>query len=110
MIDIATIILLIWLHFVADFIMQSDYVAKNKSKSNKVLLQHVMLYSIPFFLIGPVFALVNAALHFAVDYVTSRMTSYFWNKGKVHDFFVVIGLDQAIHLSTLILTYMWIVG
>lgn len=109
LIDVSIILLLIWLHFVSDFVLQSDYVAKNKSKSNLVLLQHVLIYGLPFYLISVKFALVNMALHFVVDWVTSRITSKLWAEGKVHWFFVTIGFDQALHMTCLILTYIWLI-
>lgn len=99
------LLLLVWVHFIADFVMQSDKVAKGKSGSNKLLLLHVMIYSaflVPF---GLAFAAVNMALHFATDYVSSRATSKLWQAGERHWFFVVIGADQAVHMSCLFLTY-----
>ena len=96
---------LVWIHFVADFIMQSDRVALNKSKSNLVLLQHVAIYGIFFLPFGLLFALVNAGLHFVTDYCTSRATSKLWQNNQRHWFFVVIGLDQAIHMTCLFVSY-----
>ena len=109
MIEVTIIITLVWMHFVADFIFQSDEVAKNKSKSNATLLLHVALYSLPFFWFGWLFAVVNAGLHFVTDWCTSRATSYLYQKNERHWFFVVIGADQAIHFTCLFLTYMWLV-
>ncbi len=109
--NIYIILSLVWLHFIADFIMQSDRVAQNKSKSNMVLCQHVILYCIPFSLFfGIKFALVNAFLHFLVDWNTSRVTSFLWSNKKVHWFFVVIGFDQALHMTCLFLSYLYFFG
>jgi len=96
------VLLLVWVHFVSDFVLQTDYVAKNKSKSNLVLLQHVVIYSIPFLYFGWMFALINLVLHFLVDFVTSRITAKLWANNKVHYFFITIGFDQALHLTSLI--------
>lgn len=111
-------LLLVWLHFFADFVMQSDKVSKSKSGSNAVLLYHVALYSLPFcpfaawyfksWLLGMAFVWGNAAAHFVTDYITSRMTSRLWKAGEVHWFFVVIGADQAIHMTTLFGSFVWL--
>lgn len=98
------ILTVIWMHFVADFVCQSDWMARNKSKANIPLLTHVSVYSLPFFWFGWRYALANAGAHFVTDWITSRASSRLWAKQKVHWFFVVIGLDQAIHMSTLVLT------
>lgn len=98
------IILVLGLHFVGDFILQSDAMAKNKSKSVLWLLFHVTVYGIPLLLIGWKFAAINIGLHFLTDFLTSRITSKLWAAGNVHWFFVVIGLDQFIHATCLILT------
>ena len=99
----------IWVHFVADFVFQSDWMAINKSKNSLIGLSamgiHIGIYSLT---IGAVFgwrfAAINGLLHLATDMVTARATSYLWSIQKRHWFFVVIGLDQAIHLTCLVLT------
>ena len=107
------IYLIIFSHFVADFVLQSDWMAKNKSKSWKALSLHISTYtialSIPLMFASTIkasllYALINGAVHFVVDAITSRMTSKLYAKGDVHNFFVVVGLDQAIHMSTLVAT------
>ena len=108
---LTVLLLIIWAHWIGDFILQSDYHAQNKSKSSWVLAEHVAFYSIPFMLIGffvPIsvaWILVNAVGHFCTDFVTSRITSKLWSKKEVHWFFVTIGADQAIHFTTLFASY-----
>ena len=99
-----TLLIIVWMHFVADFIFQTDKIAKGKSTSNKVLLTHVSIYSILFFALSWKYAVVNAVLHFVTDWVTSRLTTYYWSKENRRAFFITIGADQAVHLTCLILT------
>jgi hypothetical protein len=102
--DVGLLLALIWTHFVADFILQTDSMAQKKSTSNAWLLAHIAVYTAPFFYFGWLFALVNGLSHLAVDWCTSRINSRLWKAGEVHWFFVGVGADQAIHVSILILT------
>lgn len=105
MMDLYILLALIWMHWFADFILQSDRIAINKSSSNQILLWHVTLYGVCFVGFGFMFALVNAVLHFATDWCTSRITKRLWLAEERHWFFVVIGVDQAIHMTCLLGTY-----
>lgn len=93
--------LIMLVHFIADFILQSDWMAKNKSKSNKALLIHIAVYTLALMVFGIKFAIINGVIHMLIDYFTSRMTSRLWQQQKSHEFFVVIGLDQYLHFLTL---------
>lgn len=103
-------------HFVGDFIMQTDAMAKGKSTSNVVLFHHVTWYIIPLIFVSVVlmipalWVVINGAAHFAVDYFTSRRSSRLWAEGRVHDFFVTVGFDQLLHYSILFGSYVAIEG
>lgn len=101
------IILVLWVHWLADFVLQTDKMARGKSKSNKWLSIHIAVYTLPLLVFGWKFALFNGACHWVIDYFTSRMTSKLWAKQDVHNFFVVIGLDQALHTTLLVLSLGW---
>ena len=102
--DIDYVLVILFLHFLGDFILQSDWMAKNKSRSFKALFFHICWYSLPFAVVSLPYALINAVLHGIVDAITSRLTSYYYKKGDNHNFFVVIGLDQFIHYACLLIT------
>ena len=104
-----TLIILIWIHFIADFILQTDEMALNKSSSNKCLAIHVLVYTFCFLPFGPLFMLATYLCHFITDYVSSRITKKLWAEQKRHIFFVVIGADQALHLTALILALRYLV-
>ena len=124
-----TYIVLLAAHWVADFVLQTNWQATNKSKNCKALSGHVLSYTgvlllVSFFVLGfdtnagmfvirPIlwaFVLLNGVLHFCTDYVTSRITSKLYVKQDWHNFFVVIGFDQLIHQTTLAVTLWWFFG
>ena len=103
---------LFFLHFLADFVLQPDWVAKGKSINIFCLTYHVLVHSIVFFLgLLPfnqenalMFMLSNCIIHFIVDYFTSKINSKLYKSGNNHNFFIGIGADQYIHAVTIILT------
>ncbi len=106
MIPIFFIVPVLVVHWMADFILQSDYVAKNKSKSMLVLAQHCLIYGgVMFLVFNWQYALFNALVHYIVDFFTSRLNSYLWNKKDVHNFFLVIGFDQLLQYVCLFTSY-----
>lgn len=100
-------------HFIGDFILQSREIANNKSSNIFILSFHCIIYSLTLFCVSvfigfgeaALFALINGVLHFVVDYVTSKLTTYYYTKENSKMFFNIVGLDQLIHYSTLIVTY-----
>lgn len=125
MIDLQVVLLTLVAHFIADFVLQWHAVAMAKSSSNVALTKHIIVYTWAFWCIwlgaGLIvvgsglsivlvtkWALLNGALHWCVDWVTSRWCKRLHAAGRTHDFFVVIGLDQLIHYVCLFTTLMWL--
>ena len=111
LIEIFSIIII---HWIADFILQTDKQAKGKSKNWKDLLSHTFMYSFIWLIIGLIiFNNINVLYFFSItfiahtltDYFTSRLNSKLWAKGDVHNFFVSVGFDQVLHYIQLFLTY-----
>lgn len=101
--------LLVWIlfaHWVGDFVLQSDRMAKGKSSSNEILTEHVATYTLVILIasMNLWYALLNGVIHFGIDWLTSRATSNIWKQGRIHDFFVAVGFDQYLHALTLIAT------
>jgi Protein of unknown function (DUF3307) len=115
--QLGQLVSLLAIHWFADFVLQTDWQARNKSKDNVALARHVGTYTLALtmaaigllgFSTAILFGLINGILHFATDYVTSRITSRLYAKQAYHNFFVVVGLDQLIHQVTLAAT-LWMV-
>jgi len=105
------VIYLLFLHFLADFVCQSNWMAINKSKSDFALSVHVITYTsvlafglllVSFTNNMSIYLMFNAFCHFITDFFTSRLNSKLWAKENKHWFFVGIGFDQFIHAATLI--------
>lgn len=128
---------IIFAHWFSDFVLQSSWMATNKSKNWLALSSHVAVYTVAFalsmvslstfigmnetgsvqhavFVLTPyafaVWIALNGVLHFITDAITSRITSRLWTKGDMHNFFVVVGLDQMIHYFCLFGTFVLLVS
>jgi hypothetical protein len=99
---------ILFIHWFADFVMQTDWQARNKSKSLLPLLAHTTAYSVFWLWLGWEFAAITFVAHTATDYVTSRINSHLWNAQQVHWFFVSVGFDQFLHYTQLLLTYRYL--
>ena len=102
-------VLILIVHFLADFALQTHDQASLKSTSNKWLFYHVgsytLVWSIVYFIL-PIqydflewlsFVVLIGAPHFITDWITSRVGKPFWEKKDLHNGFVVVGFDQVIH-------------
>jgi hypothetical protein len=123
MINLTVVILIIFIHWIADFVLQTDWEATNKSTNIKALLSHTLRYSVwwtVFIIIYGIFfhqlTILNALLfilitfiaHTITDYFTSRLNKKLWDTKQVHNFFVSIGFDQILHYVQLLLTFYFI--
>lgn len=111
-------VILLAAHWFTDFVLQTRWQALNKSKNNIALMQHIATYTGVFAVASAalfgintllvVFVIINGALHFVIDYFTSRISSKLYIKQDWHNFFVVIGFDQLLHQTTLATT-LWLI-
>lgn len=114
-----TVFIILIVHWIADFILQTDEQAKNKSKSMGYLLSHTatytlfvtmaltvyaIIFSVPLYIVALAGGITWVA-HSITDYFTSRLVNKLYFKGDVHNMFVVIGADQILHYIQLFLTW-----
>lgn len=106
----ADLLYLLSMHFIADFVLQSDWMAINKSKRWDALIVHVGIYSVCFLPWGGQFAMLTFVFHFVQDAITSRINARLWQSNQRHWFFVAIGADQLLHSWLLAITFALTVG
>ena len=131
--ELVLVLQIVFAHWVSDFVLQSGWMATNKSKNWRALLAHVATYTtsmtvlmfimaillsqtvIKFNMINGIilamtpsaymaWILLNGVLHLITDAITSRITAKLWMRGDMHNFFVVVGFDQMIHYTCLFVT------
>ena len=121
MISLWVVFSIIAIHYIADFCLQTEYQATNKSKSWEALLDHTFIYSCCWALPSlywfaeinvyypTIFFLVTFIVHTVTDYYTSRLNKKLAVKAlqtnNWHNFFVSVGFDQVLHYIQLFLTY-----
>lgn len=117
-INLIIVLSILFYHWFADFVCQTDWQAQNKSTNWEALLAHTGVYSalwmIPISIWGVItngganmlwFFPITFLIHTATDYYTSRVNKVLWDNKQVHQFFVSIGFDQFLHFTQLLLTY-----
>ena len=120
-----TLLYLILVHWVADFVLQSRKMGENKSHDNFWLTVHVTVYSFATIVLWVVFFLstgtpmspfsiwksfiVIYATHWITDYTTSKITSKYANDKRWYGFFTTIGFDQVLHYTHLFITYNYLI-
>ena len=115
------ILFILLVHWVSDFVLQTHHMSTRKSSSNYYLTMHVVVYTFATIVMWSVvfpFTTIHisslgiwlsfAAIfttHWVTDYFTSRWTSRLYKEERYHDFFVVIGFDQVLHYTQLLLIF-----
>lgn len=106
-------------HYLADYILQSDEMAKRKANELPILAYHSLIHFITFFVFNfllmlIVFKIKNVFIyifppliifitHFIIDFITSKLSKKWYTK-DVHIFYLIIGFDQFLHYSVILST------
>ena len=127
---------LFFLHFLADFVLQPREMGRKKSSNFKYLGIHIAIQIIVFTLglwpilglkVALLIALGNGVIHGIIDAViwkgyawsvwlrrrdkniTKENLKVTWKYWDDHFFYLTIGLDQFLHISTIIIVFMWVI-
>lgn len=104
-------------HWIADFIFQTEWMANKKHEEWIPLLVHSAVYALTVTLVlwltllhvtimeAKVAFIMLFVSHAAIDWITSRINYMLWQDGLVRQFFCCIGLDQWMHLTILLGLY-----
>lgn len=123
-INIIFVLVILTIHWFADFIMQDEKWALGKSKNWSDLLSHTLTYSAVWFFICHAlivteylsllfyfFPIITFICHTITDYFTSRIVSKKFAQKQYGSSipnigaFTIIGFDQLLHFIQLLLTY-----
>ena len=105
--------ILLW-HWFLDFIIQRDIDARNKWRSDQHLNNHLLTYSLGWFImlwpffgsdIALGFTVITALVHGPTDWITSRISHYYFVREKYKQGFITVGFDQILHYVQLYLTF-----
>ncbi len=113
---------LIFCHFVGDWLLQDRYVAENKSKKISILLYHLLTVHLVLVagMVGMGFdatpsllicLAINAAIHGVLDWTIWKIYAKFWHDPEtpIHKqkaFYNTIAVDQCIHLACLMVLFL----
>lgn len=109
-------LIILVVHFLADFVLQTNWQAQNKAINIQALAYHVLTYSLVWFamsyaILGDLgkalfFFVVTYFAHLITDYFTSKLAKKFFDKQDYHNGFKVVGFDQILHYIQLYITFM----
>ena len=100
------LLMIFTMHFLADFAIQTEWMALGKSKEWSPLLAHIGTYTAILLLFSSLFlpplvavlwTVSNGLCHLVVDYFSSRAMRRARESGQERKFFMILGLDQMLH-------------
>lgn len=120
------VLILLIIHYIADYVFQPHRIGANKWNNFDLLTEHVFTYTIIFWFIGTFsavllhlsyndtikvlyFCIITFICHLTTDYFTSKWTHRLYEEQKYHNFFLVLGFDQLLHFTQIILTYYFLI-
>jgi len=92
-------------HFIADFVLQTNKMAKNKQKY--LFLEHSLIHMVLTFFVAALFiplqlaatlACVDFAIHHNVDYIKTKLSKNLTQADRLY--WIYFGADQLLHALT----------
>lgn len=112
------LIVIILIHVLGDSILLGKRLRKLKINSIPLQLKHVGIYTSLFLFLSPfllgltikqsiVYSLLNAVLHFIVDYLFTKVKVKYWTNKQYIFIVIYSGLEHFVHVSILIATFLY---
>lgn len=106
------------IHFVGDFLLQTEWMVNGKSTAWQPLLAHAAVYTLTLlffsslvmpFPLAIAWSFLNGACHLTVDFFTSKLMKSARENGNTSLFFKILGLDQLLHAWCLLGILGWLI-
>ena len=112
------IIILLLMHALGDFFLQSNRLSKIKAFRISSMLEHVGIYTGVFIVLSPIilgltivqglyFSILNGFLHLVVDYFISKGKLKYTDTSE-SKYILLIFIDHILHISILIVSYVYL--
>lgn len=82
-------------HYLGDYVLQTDYIAKGKNTDDYLLFVHCVLYTLPFVFV------FDEWYYLLIIFVTHIIVDKLKCKGRIN-----IVIDQILHISILIVIFL----
>ncbi|MEP7321888.1 MAG: DUF3307 domain-containing protein [Saprospiraceae bacterium] len=109
---IPPVLFILFIHWLADFVLQTGHQAITKCNNLTSLLSHTLVYSLCWLVLWPMLGLntlffigITFLAHTFTDFFTSKLNSKYRLEKKERELFISVGFDQFLHYVQLILTY-----
>jgi hypothetical protein len=109
---VPVVFVLLFIHWIGDFLFQTSAMATQKATSIKWLSIHVTVYTatLLFFSVWLLdteiaiqFSLLNGALHWITDFFTSKLMARYLQRPRIY--YPLMGFDQLIHQGCLLYSF-----
>lgn len=127
----APLVLIFFLHFVGDFILQPYWMKIQKSRLPHIMYAHIVIYTLTMFfglcifhdaLTSFYYSIVNGLIHLIIDFISSRIISGssrdlevregnepLYERVDMYYPIIFLGIDQLLHHISLIISWYYII-
>ena len=87
------------LHLIGDYVTQTDWMARTKTRANAAAACHAVVYTLPFLLLSPSPAAKNKVTDWQLRWADCNATGFPGEVPAARAFWLMILIDNTMHLS-----------